>query len=64
VAVLVALDHQACVLQHGHVALHCRERHRVPLGQLGDGALGPKGAGDDVASSRVGEGLEALVEVL
>src|SRR5215213_7501656 len=50
-------------LEHGHVLLHRREAHGISLRESGDRRLAAGAAANDVASSRVGQGTEQLVDL-
>lgn len=64
-AAVAHLGHQPGSFQHGDVALHGGEAHRVSPGEVGDGLLLAQHPGDDVAAGGVRQcGEDAVDPVL
>jgi hypothetical protein len=63
-AAVLPLGHQPRPFEDGNVFLHGGEGHVVASGQLGNRCLGGHDPRQDVASRRIGEGPEYLVQRL
>ena len=63
-AAVFAFRHQPGTFQHSHVFLHGGKRHVVVRGEFADGRLGIQDPRQDVATGRVGERAEQLVQGL
>jgi hypothetical protein len=63
-AATLVLGDEVGPLEHGDVLLHRGEAHRVSPSQVGHGVLAMKRQPDDVAASRIGEGVEQEIGAL